>query len=374
MPKCPASRSTLFLLFSFVFFLQVVFLLLTHIDSFAAQPEQPIRVGIRDIQPFVFLEEHQEPRGYSIDLWQAIAEDLHLQFTYRPSSGIASTLEEMKSGKLDIAIGAITITENREKVYDFSYSHFHTGLGILTKAKDDYSVSAFVSSFCTHDRLLKLGSFALFLILSAHIIWLVERRYAHSFHRNYFPGIFEGIYWTVVTASTVGYGDYIPKSKAGRILAVLIIIISLPLFGIFIASLSSDITLHELKSVINSPQDLVGKRVGVVKSSTSEEYLQKDHLACTLIYGPLKDLFGKLEQGQLDAIVHDQPTLQYYANNNGRGKVILVGKMFNRQDYGFLFPERSDLKENIDRTLLKLIENGTITTLHQKWFGTSEEN
>ena len=105
----------------------------------------------------------------------------------------------------------------------------------------------------------------------AHVIWLAERRNQQTFHRNYIPGILEGIYWSIVTASTVGYGDYIPKSKVGKTLAVLIIIVSLPLFGVFVANISSDIALHELRSFIHGPHDLVGKRVGVVKGSTSEE-------------------------------------------------------------------------------------------------------
>lgn len=374
MPNRRPSGLTFFRWLLGVGLCQIAFLLLVQTPAISAESAQAVRVGIRDIQPFIFLEEGKEPHGYSIDLWTAVASDLHLNYVFKPSNGIAATLEEMKEGRLDIAIGAITITEAREKIYDFSFSHFHTGLGILTQVKSDYSFKAFMSSFFAEDRVYKLGGFVLFLLFSAHVIWLVERRYSHSFHRNYFPGIFEGIYWTVVTASTVGYGDYIPKSKAGRMLAVLIIITSLPLFGIFIASLSSDITMHEMKSHIDNPQDLAGKRVGVVKSSTSEEYLRKENIPCVITNGPLKDLFEKLENDQLDAVIHDRPTLQYYAKNKGKGKVQLVGKIFSRQDYGFLLAQKSGLREDIDRSLLKLIENGTVTSLQQKWFGESENN
>ncbi|KIL73738.1 potassium channel family protein [Bacillus badius] len=35
-----------------------------------------------------------------------------------------------------------------------------------------------------------------------------------------FPTVFEGIWWAVVTASTVGFGDYAPKTTTGRILGI----------------------------------------------------------------------------------------------------------------------------------------------------------
>jgi ABC-type amino acid transport substrate-binding protein len=348
-----------------------MFIVLFCAIASVAEPEAELRVGVREVRPFSFIDENQQPSGYSIDLWNAIADELNLRYSFVSSEGISYTLQDMKDGKLDIAIGAITITEEREKIFDFSYSHFHTGLGIMTQANREYSVTGFFSSFFTADRLVKIVGFVLFLLLSAHLIWLAERRGNYSFHRNYFPGIFEGIYWSIVTASTVGYGDYIPKSKLGKLLSVLIIIISLPLFGIFVADFSSYITLHKLRSNINGPQDLDGKRVGVVKGSTSEEYLAREHLAILEGYASSKELFSHLAEGDLDAIVHDLPTLQYYANTEGKGKVKVVGKMFNKQDYAFLYPESSRLNEPVNRTLLKLVENGTVTTLHRKWFGES---
>ncbi|MDD2463952.1 MAG: transporter substrate-binding domain-containing protein [Desulfobulbus sp.] len=332
-----------------------------------------LRVGIRDIKPFIFLEPNQEPSGYAIDLWQAIAADLGLPYRFVPSQGIAQTLQDMESGKLDIAIGAITITENRESQFDFGLSHFHTGLGIMTSAKNSYSFSAFRASFFTQERIIKIGSFVAFLLLSAHVIWLAERRNQHTFHRNYFPGILEGIYWSIVTASTVGYGDYIPKSRVGKTLAVLIIIVSLPMFAVFVANISSDFALHEFRSYIHGPKDLIGKKVGVIKGSVSEEYMHRENLGVLTIVPSAKDMYALLEEKKLDAVVHDLPSLQYYANTAGQGKVKLVGKMFDKQDYAFLLPENSRLKEQIDRCLLKLFENGTMDKLNNTWFGTGTE-
>lgn len=328
-----------------------------------------LRVGIREVQPFIFLQDGQEPIGYSIDLWKAIALELHLDYRFLTSQGIAQTLQDMEAGKLDLAIGAITITEAREQLFDFSHSYFHTGLGIMIPSSNSHSFSALLYSFFSRDRLITIGLYFLLLLVAAHLIWLAERRQQQSFDSSYSRGIFQGIYWAVVTAATVGYGDFTPKSSIGKLISILIIIVSLPLMAVFIASVSSDITLHELRSYIDGPQDLVGKKVGVVKGSTSEEYLQRVNFGILERTINSQELFKRLEQGSFDAIVHDAPTLHYYAATTGRGKVKVVNTLFNKQDYAILYPENSKLKEPINRILLKLSENGQLAELYTKWFG-----
>jgi polar amino acid transport system substrate-binding protein len=113
------------------------------------------------------------------------------------------------------------------------------------------------------------------IFLAGHVVWLAERstdRQETTFSRTYIPGVFEGMYWALVTASTIGYGDKVPHRWSGRLVAAIVIIISLPLFGFFIAQLSSDLTMHQLRSTIHGPEDLPGKRMAVVQGSTSAEY------------------------------------------------------------------------------------------------------
>ncbi len=47
--------------------------------------------------------------------------------------------------------------------------------------------------------------------------------------------LFETLYWTFITALTVGYGDIRPTQKAARVLSVLIAIIGVMMTGILVA-------------------------------------------------------------------------------------------------------------------------------------------
>jgi voltage-gated potassium channel Kch len=46
---------------------------------------------------------------------------------------------------------------------------------------------------------------------------------------------FDSIYWSFITATTVGYGDIRPVKRASRIIAVVIAVLALTLTGILIA-------------------------------------------------------------------------------------------------------------------------------------------
>lgn len=46
---------------------------------------------------------------------------------------------------------------------------------------------------------------------------------------------FDGLYWSFITATTVGYGDIRPLKKVSKVLSVLIALVGIMLTGIMIA-------------------------------------------------------------------------------------------------------------------------------------------
>ncbi|MGD2023604.1 MAG: transporter substrate-binding domain-containing protein, partial [Desulfobacterales bacterium] len=304
-----------------------------------AETDRSVLVGISPIKPFVIISD-DTVEGFCIDLWHEVARELNLDYVFVRSVGISGTLEDVVEKRVDAAIGGLAINSDREQQIDFTHAYFNSGLGILVPRSYGLSIGPLFKSFLTANKLVVIISFLLLMVIAGHIIWFIERDRAkgrRSFSPNYFPGVIEGIYWAVVTASTVGYGDRVARSWYGRLLTLVLIVIALPVFGYFIATLSSNITLQKLRSTINGPQDLVARRVGVLDGSTSQKYMQQ-FKARLYAFDRIDDAYQWLINGRLDAVVYDRPNLQYYARHEGQGEVEVVGRTFAPQDYGIAIP------------------------------------
>lgn len=54
-----------------------------------------------------------------------------------------------------------------------------------------------------------------------------------------FPNIWKGMYWAVQTVTTVGYGDVVPTSAAGRALAALVMVVGIGFITVTTAAIAS---------------------------------------------------------------------------------------------------------------------------------------
>ena len=76
-------------------------------------------------------------------------------------------------------------------------------------------------------------------LITGIIVWSFERRKnSEMFGDGTVAGIGHGIWWAMVTMTTVGYGDKSPKTTGGRIVALMWMIFSI----IFIANVTANIT------------------------------------------------------------------------------------------------------------------------------------
>ncbi|TMW71853.1 potassium channel family protein [Alteribacter natronophilus] len=61
----------------------------------------------------------------------------------------------------------------------------------------------------------------------------------HFLEPAVFPDLFDGVWWAIVTVSTVGYGDYVPESLIGRIIGVGLILTGVGTFSFYLGNVAS---------------------------------------------------------------------------------------------------------------------------------------
>jgi polar amino acid transport system substrate-binding protein len=141
-------------------------------------------------------------------------------------------------------------------------------------------------------------------------MWLVERSMRPHDHESVVDTLRDGIYWAVVTMTTVGYGDKTPKTTAGRVIAVVWMLASVALVSILSTSIVSRMTAERVVGGLRLTEaDLAGKQLAAVAHS-SGEYLDESHLR----YASFDDLAAALNalgRGEADAVVNSIGALQY---------------------------------------------------------------
>lgn len=107
--------------------------------------------------------------------------------------------------------------------------------------------------------------------LSGIILWFLDHRSnPEQFPRRFWRGIFDGMWWAIVTMATVGYGDKAPKSFFARLFATVWMVAGIILLSMFTAQVSSRLTAQELKS----DDHLFGKKIGVPPGLYDSDYVQ----------------------------------------------------------------------------------------------------
>ena len=338
--------------------------------SGSARTGGTLRVAIAKAAPFV-LPESAAPAGFSIDIWYEIARRMHVDFTWERIARRPDLLTIVQRGDADVAISAITMTPEREKLVDFSLPYFDSGLQIMVRAQSDNSFVASLRSI----PWLALGQFlaaaVVIVFILANFVWLMERRHDPSFQKPWLRGVGEGLWVTMLIIATGEHGERESAGMWKRVLVPAMWLIGVVLIAQFTATVTSFQTVARLQSNIRGPDDLPGKTICTVPGTAAADYLRERGLPFENI-DSAADGFRMLMRGDVQAIVYDAPTLQYWAGRLGNGSLAVVGPIFRPEKYGIAVANGSPLRKTINETLLEMYEDGTYEQIYQKWFSASK--
>jgi len=337
-------------------------------------------VGLYQAPPFTIRGADGSWSGISVELWQWIAADLGVDTEFREST-VTGLFDDLAPGRpLDVSIGALTITAEREDRVEFTQPFFLSGLGVAVKtAPETGGLWSWLNRVLAWNFWRIVAGLLVSLVLVALLIWALE----HKGNPKEFGGdgrahrgIGSALWWSAVTMTTVGYGDLAPRSPAGRLVAIAWMFVSLFLVSWFTASMASILTAERLDTgsggfVVRGPDDLRRLHVAVIAGTSSEDYLKRRQI--DYIRVPLKDLLEVLLAGRVQAVLADAPYLRYTARSEAyAGKITVLPQTFQTEPYGIALRDGSPWRKLVDRALLHRIAAPAWRDLIYRYLGSAD--
>ena len=133
----------------------------------------------------------------------------------------------------------------------------------------------------------------LFVISSAVVgasgigIYLIESPHEDAQITN----LIDAFWWASATVTTVGYGDVVPVTEAGRVIGIALMFVGISIIGVFISALGALLIGSRLKkheTLERSAKSLIIKKINNI------EKLEKHEVE--LLVSMVKDLHSELRQ------------------------------------------------------------------------------
>lgn len=310
-----------------------------------------------------------KPYGAMIDIWDDLAGRLGVATEFVRQPTFQDLMAIVAKGDVDLALGPLAITEDRERTIDFTHPVFHSGLRLAVRQKTDTGFLAAIRSLLSW-QLLELAGLVLALaLLSGHLLWWAERRHnPHSFPRAYPRGMFEALWWIASTIVTGGCDDKHVDGPAGRLIAFAWMVGGIGLIAAFTSVLTATLTAEQVTGVIHGPRDVAGRTVGCLTASVAITSVAQRG-AVVREYATAREAIEALSLGMVEAVAGENESLMFLIKQFGGDRLKVVGPIFESLDFGIALPNGSPLREPLNTTILRMREDGVLDRIREKWLG-----
>ncbi|XP_072299810.1 glutamate receptor ionotropic, NMDA 2B [Eucyclogobius newberryi] len=339
-------------------------------------------------------------KGFCIDILKKIAKtvkftyDLYLVTNGKHGKKINGTwngmVGEVVLKNAHMAVGSLTINEERSEVIDFSVPFIETGISVMvSRSNGTVSPSAFLEPFSADVWVMM---FVMLLLVSAMAVFVFEYLSPVGYNRCLADGrephgpsftIGKAIWllWGLVFNNSVPVQN--PKGTTSKIMVSVWAFFAVIFLASYTANLAAFMIQEEYVDQVTglsdkkfqSPNDFSPPfRFGTVPNGSTERNIRNNypemHGYMTKFHQRnVNEALLSLKAGKLDAFIYDAAVLNYMAGRDEGCKLVTIGSgyIFATTGYGIAIQKESLWKRHIDLAILQLFGDGEMEELESLW-------
>ncbi|XP_032869139.1 glutamate receptor ionotropic, NMDA 2B [Amblyraja radiata] len=339
-------------------------------------------------------------KGFCIDILKKIAKyvkftyDLYLVTNGKHGKKINGTwnglVGEVVRKHAHMAVGSLTINEERSEVIDFSVPFIETGISVMvSRSNGTVSPSAFLEPFSADVWVMM---FVMLLIVSAVAVFVFEYFSPVGYNRCLADGREPGgpsftigkaiwLLWGLVFNNSVPVQN--PKGTTSKIMVSVWAFFAVIFLASYTANLAAFMIQEEYVDQVSGLSDKKFQRpndfsppfrFGTVPNGSTERnirnnYLEMHSYMTKYNQKSVLDALVSLKSGKLDAFIYDAAVLNYMAGRDEGCKLVTIGsgKVFATTGYGIAIQKSSGWKRAVDLAILQLFGDGDMEELEAMW-------
>ncbi|XP_062847826.1 glutamate receptor ionotropic, NMDA 2D [Trichomycterus rosablanca] len=339
-------------------------------------------------------------KGFCIDILKRLARivgftyDLYLVTNGKHGKKIDGVwngmVGEVVYKRADMAIGSLTINEERSEVIDFSVPFVETGISVMvSRSNGTVSPSAFLEPY---SPAVWVMMFVMCLTVVAVTVFIFEFFSPVGYNRSLQNGKKAGgskftigksiwLLWALVFNNSVPVEN--PKGTTSKIMVLVWAFFAVIFLASYTANLAAFMIQEEYIDTVSGLSDRKFQhpteqypplKFGTVPNGSTEKNIRSnypDMHQYMVKYNQkgVEEAITNLKTGKLDAFIYDAAVLNYMARKDEGCKVMTIGsgKVFATTGYGIALIKNSRWKRPLDLALLQLVGDDEIEMLERLW-------
>ncbi|XP_047656591.1 glutamate receptor ionotropic, NMDA 2A isoform X2 [Tachysurus fulvidraco] len=339
-------------------------------------------------------------KGFCIDILKKIARnvkftyDLYLVTNGKHGKKINNVwngmVGEVVNKKAVMAVGSLTINEERSEVIDFSVPFVETGISVMvSRSNGTVSPSAFLEPFSASVWVMM---FVMLLLVTAMAVFMFEYISPLGFNRNlaqgkdpHGPSFTMGkavwLLWGLVFNNSVPVQN--PKGTTSKFIVSVWAFFAVIFLASYTANLAAFMIQEEFVDQVTGLSDKKFQspysysppfRFGTVPNGSTERNIRKNYpdmhqYMVKYHQTGVTDALVSLKTGKLDAFIYDAAVLNYMAGRDEGCKLVTIGSgyIFATTGYGIALQKGSPWKREVDLAILAIIGDGEMEELEAQW-------